>query len=108
MNKESTLRRNVFGAHVGFPGMPAIAMELKSSPFDAHRRNDGEGACSSVRYLRGVKSVINRILVNSRAASIAEVRKQIRIALRRSKKKDIAAWFAPGVSAVANYLIVSE
>jgi osmotically-inducible protein OsmY len=94
-----------------------------------------EATHASVRALAGVRSVINRILVSSRTATPEEVRKEIRISLRRSKRTDvegiiidaedgkvtlrgklrsceerddagIAAWFAPGVSEVVNDLVI--
>jgi len=90
---------------------------------------------AALRPLMGVRSVVNRILVNARTTTPAEVRKEIKLALTRSRRKDlkrividaedgkvrlrgkvrtmgerddagIAAWFAPGVSAVINDLIV--
>lgn len=99
-------------------------------------RYQREAAQASVRALPGVRSVINRILVSSRTATPEEVRKEIRISLRRSKRKDvegiiicaeegkvtlrgklrsceerdeagIAAWLAPGVPEVVNDLVIA-
>jgi osmotically-inducible protein OsmY len=122
MKSDSVLRRVLLGEAAGKSAAPPIAAAREFG--------------ASVRALAGVGSVVDRILVSSRTATTEEVRKEIRISLRRSRKKDvegilidaedgkvtlrgklrsleerddagIAAWFAPGVSEVVNDLVVS-
>jgi len=95
-----------------------------------------EAAHDAVRHLMGVKNVTNTIKVKAPSASTTEVRKKIEAALKRGMMKDaeaitieaeggkvklhgkvhswderdsagLAAWAAPGVSAVENDLLVS-